>query len=316
MITKAFLLGAGLGTRLRPLTDLLPKPLVPLFHKPLIEWAMEACARAGIREFAINTHHLPECWRGKDLGWSLEEAPGLTGENGVAASRANWAGMPVRFFHEPELLETGGGLRNLTAWIGDNPVLVHNGDIFSSMALPKLLAAHQASGQPVTLALRSQGEARHIALEGDRVIDIREMLGRAPGTHVFSGIYVFSPELLDLIPSGRKISVIPAFLELARSDRLGAVTLDDGIWCDLGDLPGYLAAHRRLALASPIHTAARVSPEAEILDSVVGPGAVVEAGAAVIRSVLWPGARVASGETLTDAVATACGRVVAPLGKV
>ena len=59
---KAFILGAGLGNRLRPLTDRLPKPLVPLFHRPLAEWAMEACARAGIERFAVNTHHLPEAW--------------------------------------------------------------------------------------------------------------------------------------------------------------------------------------------------------------------------------------------------------------
>ena len=59
MITQAFILGAGLGTRLRPLTDALPKPLVPLFHKPLALWAVEACEAAGCRRFAINTHHLP-----------------------------------------------------------------------------------------------------------------------------------------------------------------------------------------------------------------------------------------------------------------
>ncbi len=66
MIQKAFMLGAGLGTRLRPLTDRLPKPLVPLFHRPLIEWGMMACRDLGISQFAINTHHLPDEWQNRD----------------------------------------------------------------------------------------------------------------------------------------------------------------------------------------------------------------------------------------------------------
>ncbi len=309
MIHKAFLLGAGLGTRLRPLTDLLPKPLVPLFHKPLIEWGMEACAAAGIREFAINTHHLPEQWMMADRGWRIVDGAEseTTGANGAPAMGGRWKGMPVSLFHEPELLETGGGIRNITSWIGDDPVLVHNGDIFSSMDLPRLLAAHEASGHVVTLALRSEGVAKHIALEGDRVVDIRELLGRAPGTHVFSGVYVFSPELLERIPPGEKVSVIPAFLELAKEGRLGAVTLDEGVWFDLGDLPSYLAAHRELRLADPIHPEACIAADAQVSGSVVGPGAVVEAGAVVRDSVLWPGVRV--GGSVADAVVTPGGVV-------
>lgn len=309
MIRKAFLLGAGLGTRLRPLTDLLPKPLVPLFHRPLIEWAMESCVGAGIEELAINTHHLPEEWGRVGEGWAIGDEAGRAGENGIASRTGRWNGVPVNLFHEPVLLETGGGIRNISDWIGDEPVLVHNGDIFSSMDLPALVAAHEASSNVVTLALRSEGVAKHIALEGDRVVDIREKLGRAPGTHVFSGIYVFSPELLELIPSGEKVSVIPAFLELAKQGRLGAVTLDEGVWFDLGDLPSYLAAHRDLALAPAVHEAATVSPEAEVIDSIVGPGAVVEAGARIERSVVWPGANVGASGPITDAVVSTAGVV-------
>ena len=85
------------------------------------------------------------------------------------------------------------------------------------------------AGCIVTLALRSTGDATHIALDetGERVIDIRAKLGITEGTHVFTGIYCFDPELLDLIPPGEKIAVIPAFLQLARQGRLGAIVLDD-----------------------------------------------------------------------------------------
>jgi mannose-1-phosphate guanylyltransferase len=278
-VNKAFILGAGLGNRLRPLTDRLPKPLVPLFHRPLVEWAMAACERAGIARFAINTHHLPEAWN--DFG----------------------AGRDVTLFHEPVLLETGGGLKNIESWMGGDSLLVHNGDIFSTLPLDQLIAAHEASGLPVTLAVRSEGPAQHIALDpsGTRVIDIHKLLGRTEGTHLFTGIYCVSPAFLDMIPVAEKISVIPAFLELAKAGQLGAIVLDEGVWLDLGDRESYLQAHRELELGPAIHPQATVEAGAVVERSVVGPGAVIEAGAVVRDSVVWPGGRVES-----DAVLDRC----------
>jgi len=275
-VNQAFILGAGLGTRLRPLTERLPKPLVPLFHRPLAEWAMESCEKAGIQRFAVNTHHLPKAW----LDFSKER--------------------DITLFHEPVLLETGGGLKNIANWMGREPVLVHNGDIFSTLPLEKLIAAHEASGLPVTLALRTDGPARHIALDptATRVTDIRNLLDRAEGTHLFSGIYCVSPDFLDLIPVNEKIPVIPAFLELAGRGQLGAIVLDEGVWLDLGDRDFYLQAHRELDLAPAVHSLASVAPGAVIERSVVGPGAVIEAGAIVRDSVIWPGGRVGGGAVL------------------
>ena len=279
-VTNAFILGAGLGNRLQPLTSRLPKPLVPLFHRPLAAWALEACAAEGIRRFAVNTHHLPGAWEG-------------FGE-----------GNDVTFFHEPVLLETGGGLKNIAPWSGGEDLLVHNGDIFSTMPLGKLIAAHAASGLPVTLALRSDGPARHIALDagGDRVTDIRGMLGKAEGTHLFSGIYCVRPEFLKLIPAGEKISVIPAFLKLARQGLLGAAVLDEGVWLDLGDRISYLQAHRELGLGPAVHPLADVRHGAVVERSVIGPGAKIAAGAVVRDSVVWPGGRVADNAVLDRCV--------------
>jgi mannose-1-phosphate guanylyltransferase len=303
VIRKAFLPGAGLGTRLRPLTDLLPKPLVPLFHRPLIEWAMDSCRAAGIGEFAINTHHLPERWWMVDGRWEMK-GEGVAGGNGLPSKKGSWQGLPLHLFHEPVLLETGGGVKNIEAWAAGESVLVHNGDIFSSLPLDRLIAAHEASGLPVTLALRGDGVAKHIALDGGRAIDIRGMLGRAEGTHVFSGIYCFTTELFGLIPPREKISVIPAFLELARQGRLGAVVLDDGDWRDLGDPAAYLAAHRELALAPAVHPAARIDRSATVERAVIGPGADIGAGAVVRDAVVWPGAKVAAGEIVAGRVVT------------
>ncbi len=279
-MNHAFILGAGLGNRLQPLTSRLPKPLVPLFHQPLAAWAIAACERAGISKFAVNTHHLPAAW-----------------ENFLPEN-------DVTFFHEPILLETGGGLKNIEPWIGGEPLLIHNGDIFSTMPLEKLIAAHAASPLPVTLALRSNGDATHIALDPSRkrVTDIRNLLGKAKGTHVFTGIYCIDPSFLGLIPAGEKISVIPAFLELAKNNLLGAITLDEGVWLDLGDRNSYLRVHEELALAPAVHPDAKVDGAAYLENSVVGPGAIIEAGAIVRNSVIWPGCRVSSDALLDQCI--------------
>jgi mannose-1-phosphate guanylyltransferase len=291
---KGFLLGAGLGTRLQPLTHRVPKPLVPFGHAPLVHHAWQACRALGIWDFAINTHHLPQVW--KDEVWGLGAAEwevlAECGGNGEAVERGRMQDTTIRLFHEPVLLETGGGLRNVREWMGQDDVLVHNGDIFSTMPLERLVAAHQASGCAVTLALRSRGDAKHIAFAEGRVIDIRHRLGKAEGTHVFSGIYCMNAGLFDFLPPEPVVSVIPAFLRLAETGQLGCVVLDEGDWFDLGERESYLDAHQRLVAASGIHATAHVAEDAVIERSWIGAGAVVGAGAVIRDSVLWPHARV------------------------
>ncbi len=284
-VEQAFILGAGLGTRLRPLTDRLPKPLVPLYHRPLAAWAMDACVRAGIRRFAINTHHLPDAWRG-------------------FPEQAGHVGADVGFFHEPELLDTGGGLKNIESWAGRRSLLVHNGDIFTTLPLEKLIAAHRLGGCPVTLALRSQGAERRVGVDatGTRVTDMRHLLGIDPGSHVFSGVYCIEPEFFDRLPAGGVFSVIPAMVDLARVGQLGAVVIDEGEWLDLGDRAAYLAANLRLHLAHPIHPSARIGRGALVERSVIGPGCEIAAGARVSDSVLWPGSRVMEAARLKKCV--------------
>ncbi|MCU0780340.1 MAG: hypothetical protein MUF04_04470, partial [Akkermansiaceae bacterium] len=169
--------------------------------------------------------------------------------------------------------------------------------------LDRLITAHEASGLPVTLAVRSAGGPQHIALSagGTRCVDIRGLLDRAPGTHVFTGVWCAERELLDRLPPAEKVSVIPAFLALAREGRLGTVVLDEGEWLDLGDRNSYLQAHRDLALSPAVHPLATVEPGAEVRDSVVGPGARIRAGAVVRDTVVWPG-----GEVAGDAVLDRC----------
>jgi mannose-1-phosphate guanylyltransferase len=284
VIHKAFILGAGMGTRLRPLTNVLPKPLVPIFHEPMVNYALRHCQAAGIDEFAINTHHIPQAWHD-------------------AYPEAEFNGSPLHFFHEPLLLETGGGIRNIGSFIGDDPLLVYNGDILTDIDISQLIESHQASNNIATLALRSSGQNCNVNItrqaSGCQVSDMRNILGNAPGTHQFTGIYCIEPEILELIPEQQVTSIVPAFIKLIEQQQLGAVVLDKGDWFDIGNPDAYRAVHQHLRPQhnDAIHPDAMIDKDAHVdYDScVIGPGARIQANARLSHSIVWPGATVCEG---------------------
>jgi len=289
-VHQAFVLGAGLGERLRPLTDQLPKPLIPVFHKPLITYAFDHLMASGVNAFVVNTHHLPQAY--------AESFPD-----------GRYLSAPIAFRHEaPVRLETAGGIANVRDLLADEPFFVYNGDILTTLPLQPLIQEHQERGNLVTLALRSMGPAQHIAFDPatGRVTDIRNKLGTGnDGTHLFTGIYLCDPAFHDWLTPGKVESVIPIFLKMIQQGgKLGAVVLDEGDWWDLGSRAAYLEAHQMLAssgrnAAPAIHASALVSPEAHLIGlNVIGEGAEVEAGATLEDCILWPGARVASGARL------------------
>lgn len=300
---KAFILGAGLGTRLRPLTHHLPKPLVPLFGRPLVERTLEACWAAGINDIAINTHHRHEMWI--DEQWGITSCGGGL-RSSIYRPSVGETVLPlhagtVRLFHEPILLETGGGLRNIKSWWGDAPLLIHNGDVLATLPLTDLIDAHRQHGCMATLALRSVGAENHVAIDASatRVLDIRQRLGRAPGSHVFTGIYCVEPDFFRELPTEPVAPVLPALLQLAARDNLAAAVIDQGDWRDLGDRDSYLQAHAEGLRAMldgdcDIAATARIAPSAIVRRSFIGARATVEAGAVIEDSVLWPGAHVAA----------------------
>ncbi len=289
--TQAFVLGAGLGTRLRPLTDHLPKPLIPVWHRPLVAHAFDHLRTAGAGEFIVNTHWQPAAW---DTAF-----PGGLHD-----------GCPVTLRHEPVLLETGGGLANIADLIRpeSGPFWVYNGDILCTSPLAAAWQAHQKSGALVTLVLRSTGPVCNIAFDAPsgRVLDLRSTFGR-PGTHQFTGIYLVEPDFLPWLGPVEVKSVVPAFLDvISRENRLGGVVIDDGLWLDLGDRASYLEAHRLYhcpADTSPVAPDARVAPDAVLTGScAAGPGAEIGAGSVLEDTLVWPGGIVSPGARLTRCV--------------
>lgn len=290
MIDQAFVLGAGLGLRLRPLTEDLPKPLVPIFQKPLITFALDHLASAGVKSFVINTHHLPDEFESLFAGGRYRE-------------------QPVRLVHEPVLLETGGGIRNAQPWLGIKPFIVYSGDILTDLPLEPLLEAHFRNGNDVTLALRETGLASNIAFrEGDgRVIDIGNRY-RNPGNYDYANVSVWNPQIFERIPARQKISFIPVLAGwIGAGGRIGGVVSQEGRWWNLSSRVEYLAVHRTLGEKSwrpeYVHPAGwpiRIAPDAIVDPGVeirgwttIGAGCRVGAGAIVEDSILWPGAQIA-----------------------
>jgi mannose-1-phosphate guanylyltransferase len=240
IVRSAFILGAGLGLRLRPLTDNCPKPLLPLGGRPLIHHALEHLRQAGVERFIINTHHCPEAYR-------------------QAFPDNLWRGIPILLRYEPVLLDTGGGLKNIEDLLDDDQrLLVYNGDILTNLPLEMLIAAHDQPREgvrtEVTLALRSDGPLCNVALDDKgRVCDLRHRLGK-PGRQLcqFAGIYVAERSFFERLEAGRVESVVEAWLRVIREGKggIGGVVIDRGMWHDLGTVEEYERICRRLP-ASP-----------------------------------------------------------------
>jgi mannose-1-phosphate guanylyltransferase len=224
-LKTAFILGAGLGTRLRPLTEKCPKPLLPLAGRPIITYAMEHLIKAGVRKFIVNTHHCPD-------------------EYERAFPNASWRGVPIVFRHEPVLLDTGGGLKNIEDLLEEEEAIIcYNGDIVADVPLEKLIDAHEEYRPEATLLLRSKGPLLNVNInERGEVCDLRHTLGN-PGVRrcLFSGIYIVETRFLRFLQKGRIESIVPAFLR-SISNRPGSVmgvVIDDGAWDDIGSIEAY-----------------------------------------------------------------------------
>jgi len=291
-LINAFVLGAGLGTRLRPLTEKTPKPLIPICQKPLITFAFDRLIDAGITRLVVNTHPSPEAY-------SLE------------FPESSYRGTPIHFRHEQVLLETAGGIKNVEDLLRGEPFVVYNGDILSDLPVKEAIRRHFAQGNEVTMVLRSAGGPLQVALDerAGRVIDIGGHLTGRAGKYLFTGIYIIDPAFFSRIPPRTKISVIPIFLEMIRGGgKLGGIVLDEGDWWDLGTREQYLAVHQRLAAAGKtgwVHPSAQIGAGARIEGAtVIGAGSEVGAGAALKNCILWKGAKIASGSLLERCIVT------------
>jgi MurNAc alpha-1-phosphate uridylyltransferase len=227
---RAMILAAGRGERLRPLTDTLPKPLVDVGGKPLVEYHLENLARAGFREVVINQGH---------LGHLLPETLGDGSRWGI---RIHWSVEP------PEALETGGGIFQALPQLGSSPFLVVNGDTWTDYPSSRLRAVKCDWAHLVMVANPEHNPKGDFALVSGRVRDDGDP------RLTFSGIAVYHPRLFQACKPGR-FSVVP-LLRSAMEDHLVTGEKFQGGWNDIGTLERLETARKacRIGAAGDPHT--------------------------------------------------------------
>ncbi len=270
------ILAAGLGTRLRPLTDEFPKPLVPVGDRAAVAHIASRLARAGLREAVLNTHHL---------------APAFTPER--------LASLPLRLrvIHEPAILGTGGGVANAAPLLGDGDVILWNGDILADVDIAALVRAHRAARPPATLVIASRpsGEGTIGITEGGAVVRLRgERFGEEARGGDFLGIYVIGSKLRACLPAQGCLIGDGCLPALRAGERIESFTVTTA-WDDIGSIAAYLQANARwlsrLGKREYVGAGAVVALGVTLEDSVIGAGARISGEGIVRGSVIWPGAQ-------------------------
>jgi mannose-1-phosphate guanylyltransferase len=310
---KAIVLVGGEGTRLRPLTETLPKPLVPLVDRPFLDHVLDHLARHGVDEVLLSSPYLEDLF--------------------AAFLAKRDAGPRVKWITEALPLGTGGAVANAAQGLGET-FLVLNGDILTDLDLSALLEDHRETGASATLTVSQVQDARPyglVLLDGKgRVREFREKPEQPTPGLVNAGTYVLEPSALRGVPFDRAVSiereVFPALIASGATVR-GFVSED--FWTDVGTPETYLQATfdalegriRGLSYTAPhVDLQADVSlrshlgrwvvagpgcvigADAEVEDSVLLSSAVVEEGAKVRESIIGPGARVGAGSIVQGAV--------------
>jgi mannose-1-phosphate guanylyltransferase len=217
---KAMVLAAGLGTRLRPITNTRPKALVEVGGQTLLEITLLRLKAYGVRDVIINVHHFTNM---------IVE---------YLKAHDNF-GLYVEISREEVLLDTGGGLKK-AGWFFesnlDEPFILHNVDVISSIDLQRMLAFHNEHRPLATLAVQKRKTSRYLLFD-----DVGRLCGRssAPDPRFaslgFAGIHVISPRLLSMMPHEEIFSIIAAYVDIAaRGEKILAFPADEYSWKDMG----------------------------------------------------------------------------------
>jgi mannose-1-phosphate guanylyltransferase len=300
---QAIVLVGGEGTRLRPLTERVPKPALTLVDRPFLAYMIEWLADHGVREVILACGFLPDV---------LREA---------LAEEEERAGASIRYVAEPEPLGTAGAIRYAADRLGDgldDRFLALNGDVLTDLDVRALLRAHEERSARATLGLYPVEDASAYGLvrrgAGGEVVEFAEKTGRHEPGEINAGIYVLERSVLDLVAPGRKVSIERDVFPRLVGEGLQALPLE-GYWMDIGTPERYLQAtwdileHRVETRVRPSSPGLIVDRAAEVSDSAqVGPRAVVAAGcrigagARVDGSVLLDGCTIGEGARVSGSI--------------
>lgn len=301
---RGMILAAGFGTRMLPLSRFVPKALLPVAGRPLLEWNLRYLASQGVEDVVVNTHHLS----GEVLSWA------------EAFSSRPHSRPRVRVIQEEEILGTAGGIANAAPWLTSDPVVILNVDLLFRPPLRAALAVHRAQGCLATLVCARDPLHAQIRVEGSRIAEIhpRPRFGE-PGLWAFTGVYLLASEAVAHLREAagsteapgriRFAEIVPHFRAWMAEGRLGALAVTGIPFREAGSPEAYLDLTRDVEgplgrhLLSPgwemakpsVMNRAASNQRVFVEDSVIFPGAVLAPGTRVRRSILGPGTAV-SGE--------------------
>jgi mannose-1-phosphate guanylyltransferase len=286
----AVVLVGGEGTRLRPLTHETPKAMLPIANRPFLEHQVEHLRRHGVDRIILACGYRPD------------------------AIRAHF-GDALEYVVEPEPLGTGGAIAFAARGIGE-AFVVANGDVLTDLDLTALVGLHRDRGARMTLALHPVGDPSRygvVVTAADGAVTAfveKPAPGEVDAVTINAGTYVVEPDVLELIPAGRAVSVEYEVFPVLVGAGLYARSFA-GSWRDIGTPASYLAANlEQMPSGGLIDPSAYVAEGAEVTDSVVGPGCRIEAGARVVESVVLAGAVVVGGKTVQNRVVGVSGEPV------
>ncbi|CAB4883412.1 unannotated protein [freshwater metagenome] len=295
---RAVVLVGGFGTRLRPLTYSVPKPMLPVGHVPIIERLIDNLARGGVTDVTLALGFRPEPFM-------------------AAFPEGTCAGARLTYAVEPEPLDTGGAIRFAAQYSGiDSTFVVANGDVLTDLDIAALVEFHRSRHAEATLHLTPvEDPSAFGVVDSDERGLVRRFIekppaGTAPSNLINAGTYVFEPSVIDRIPGGRKVSIEREIFPLLAADHtLWAVPTDD-YWIDTGQPDLYLKANldiitRRRAERSWAHgiaDGAVIGAGVALSDTVVANGASIDAGADISDSVLLAGSHVGAGAHVRHSV--------------
>jgi mannose-1-phosphate guanylyltransferase len=300
---QAIVLVGGEGTRLRPLTERVPKPALTLVDRPFLAYMIEWLAGHGVTEVVLACGFLPDV---------LQAA---------LADEEERAGAKIRYVAEPEPLGTAGAIRFAADALGDDldeRFLALNGDVLTDLDLSALLRAHEERSARATIALHPVDDSAafglvHSGPEGE-VLEFLEKTGEAEPGEINAGMYVLQRSVLDLIPPGENVSIEREVFPRLVGDGLHGLLLE-GYWVDIGTPERYRQASWDI-LEGRVHTRVEPTSEGVLVDfaaqvdgtatigprAVVGPGCRIGAGAQISGAVILDGCTVGENARVVDSI--------------
>ncbi|GAB4491181.1 MAG: sugar phosphate nucleotidyltransferase [Thermodesulfovibrionales bacterium] len=293
MLIHAFIPAAGLGERLRPLTNSLPKPLFPILGRPVIQLAYEKISLLEPERIAINTHHLSES---------------------ISAWATSLRDSRIRLFPEDPILGTGGGLKNVEQYLAAADVLVHNADILTDIDLARLVDAHKASGNIATLAVHDYAKFNTVWVDASG--SFVKVGAATPAGHglckmAFTGIAVYKPEFFRFLPEGVSSVVDAWHAACAAGRRIGTFDASGCMWNDIGTAGAYAEAVRTALASTGEQVFVHPSIDCSLIDAeglaVIEKGSLFKGRALVRNSIILPGACIEENALVEDRIVAAAG---------